>query len=90
MGDLFDVITSKGYDAGKLKFINKNRNVFDFIGRTKLNYGVQGLVERLNTDPNEENTISVSQIGSVYAQIRKNKWYSSQNIFVLVPKDKKL
>ncbi|EFG27681.1 hypothetical protein HMPREF0400_01005 [Fusobacterium periodonticum 1_1_41FAA] len=90
MGDLFDVITSKGYDAGKLKFINKNRNVFDFIGRTKLNYGVQGLVERLNTDPNEENTISVSQIGSVYAQIRKNKWYSSQNIFVLVPKDKKI
>lgn len=82
---MFKVTTSRGYDAGKLKFTLKNKNTFEFIGRTKDNYGVQGFVERLNTLPNSENTISVSQVGAVHSQIRKNKWYSSQNVFVLTP-----
>ncbi|WP_282441636.1 restriction endonuclease subunit S [Parvimonas micra] len=90
IGDLFEVITSKGYDAGKLNFVSKSKNSFEFIGRTKDNYGVQGFVELLNTPPNDKNTISVSQVGAVHAQIRKNQWYSSQNVFVLTPNYKEL
>lgn len=82
--------TSKGYDAGKLSFVSKTETAFEFIGRTRENYGVQGYVDRLGTEPNNENTISVSQVGAVHAQVRKSKWYSSQNVFVLTPKDKKL
>ncbi len=37
--------------------------------------------------PNEVNTISISQVGTITAQIRKNRWYASQNIFILKPKD---
>lgn len=87
---MFEVTTSKGYDAGKLNFVNKAINTYEFIGRTRENYGLQGFVEKLQTEPNNENTISVSQIGAVHAQIRKNKWYSSQNIFVLTPKSSRL
>ena len=87
---MFEVITSKGYDAGKLDFVSKSKNSFEFIGRTKDNYGVQGFVELLNTPPNDKSTISVSQVGAVHAQIRKNQWYSSQNVFVLIPNYKEL
>lgn len=87
---MFEVTTSKGYDAGKLTFVNKAINTYEFIGRTRENYGIQGFVEKLQTEPNNDNTISVSQIGAVHAQIRKNKWYSSQNIFVLTPKSNRL
>ena len=87
---MFDVSTSKGYDAGKMKFVSKSTNRFEFVGRTKDNYGVQGFVEKLNVQPNDAGTISVSQVGAVHAQIRKNKWYSSQNIFVLNPNYKEL
>ena len=68
----------------------KDINTYEFIGRTKENYGIQGFVKKLKTEPNKENTISISQIGTVHSQIRKNKWYSSQNIFVLMPKDEEL
>lgn len=44
----------------------------------------------MQSDANSENTISVSQVGAVHAQLRKNKWYSSQNIFTLTAKDEKL
>lgn len=87
---MFDVSASKGYDAGKMKFVSKSTNRFEFVGRTKDNYGVQGFVEKLNVQPNDAGTISVSQVGAVHAQIRKNKWYSSQNIFVLNPNYKEL
>ncbi|MGF3066988.1 restriction endonuclease subunit S [Facklamia sp. P12950] len=90
IGDLFEVTTSKGYDAGKLNFVDKSIDTFEFVGRTKSNYGIQGFVERLDTEPNNKETISVSQIGAVHAQFRANKWYSSQNIFVLTPKFKRL
>ncbi|WP_406812198.1 restriction endonuclease subunit S [Histophilus somni] len=87
---MFDVSTSKGYDAGKMEFVNKANDTFEFIGRTKENYGVQGFIEKLNTKPNDAETISVSQVGAVHSQIRKNKWYSSQNVFILNPYYKKL
>ncbi|MDU2639127.1 MAG: restriction endonuclease subunit S [Finegoldia magna] len=83
IGDLFEVSTSKGYDAGKMKFLDRNDFTYEFIGRTRDNYGLQGFVEKLDTQPNNENTISVSQVGAVHAQLRKNKWYSSQNMFIL-------
>ena len=73
-----------------MKFVRKSTNRFEFVGRTKDNYGVQGFVEKLNVQPNDAGTISVSQVGAVHAQIRKNKWYSSQNIFVLSPNYKEL
>lgn len=44
----------------------------------------------MQSDANSENTISVSQVGAVHAQLRKNKWYSSQNIFILTAKGEKL
>ena len=73
-----------------MELVNKSKTSYEFIGRTKDNYGVQGYVEKLPTLPNLENTISVSQVGSVHAQLRQKKWYSSQNIFVLKPKYLKL
>lgn len=79
--------TSKGYDAGKMKFLNKKESTYEFIGRTKKNYGIQGYVNKLDSEPNSSNTISVSQVGAVHSQLRKNKWYSSQNMFVLTPKN---
>jgi hypothetical protein len=39
----------------------------------------------MTIEANIENTISVSQIGTVVAQIRKEKRYASQNIFSLTP-----
>ncbi|WP_414518038.1 restriction endonuclease subunit S [Streptococcus alactolyticus] len=84
------VKTSKGYDAGKLNFISKSKETFEFIGRTQSNYGVQGYVLKLDSEPNDSGCISVSQIGAVHAQLRNKKWYSSQNIFILKPKIDKL
>lgn len=66
-----------------MKFLDRNDFTYEFIGRTRDNYGLQGFVEKLDTQPNNENTISVSQVGAVHAQLRKNKWYSSQNMFIL-------
>ena len=88
IGDLFDLTTSSWLNLWKLE-INKRKweNCYEFIWRTKENYWVQGYLQKQgNCEPNEENVISVSQIGSVHAQIRYNKWYSSQNIFILQPK----
>ncbi|MCY7086609.1 restriction endonuclease subunit S [Streptococcus oralis] len=84
------VKTSKGYDAGKLNFISKSKETFEFIGRTQSDYGVQGYVLKLDSEPNDSGCISVSQIGAVHAQLRNKKWYSSQNIFILKPKTDKL
>ncbi|WP_448169458.1 restriction endonuclease subunit S [Streptococcus hyointestinalis] len=84
------VKTSKGYDAGKLNFISKSKETFEFIGRTQSDYGVQGYVLKLDSEPNDSGCISVSQIGAVHAQLRNKKWYSSQNIFILKPKIDKL
>ena len=83
---MFEISTSKSYDAGKLELGFKTKNSYEFIGRTQENYGVQGYINLLDRYPNDENTISVSQIGSIHAQLRLNKWYASQNIFILKPK----
>lgn len=47
-------------------------------------------MKQQNIEPNVANLISVSQIGTIVAQMRKEKWYASQNIFSLNPKNKNL
>ena len=84
---MFNIATSKSFDEGKLKLLsNKQENLIEFIGRTRINNGIKGYVERLKLEPNMENTISISQIGTITAQIRTKKWYASQNIFILSKK----
>lgn len=90
MDDLFVIKTSRGYDAGKMNFVPKGSNTYEFIGRTQVDYGLQGFVRELDSVPNESNCISVSQIGAIYAQLRQSKWYSSQNMFILTPKINRL
>ena len=63
---------------------------FDFIGRTSVNYGIQGKVNKMEYEPNDADTFSVAQVGETVALYRKNKWYGSQNMFVLIPKNKKI
>jgi len=62
---------------------------FEFVGRTRENNGVKGYTSISSMSPNEANTISISQVGTITAQIRKNQWYASQNIFILKPKNSK-
>lgn len=83
IGDLFTVRASKSVNKTYLNFdINGE---YDFIGRTSTNNGVQGKLNKLNFEPNDKETYSVSQIGDNVCQYRENKWYSSQNIFILTP-----
>ncbi|UUM19745.1 MULTISPECIES: restriction endonuclease subunit S [unclassified Mycoplasma] len=90
ISDLFSIKSSIGYDEGSLKFVDNSLKAFEFIARTKVNYGVKGYIEKQETEPNEKDVISIIQIGDIVAQIRKNEWYSSQNIFILKPRDKRL
>ena len=64
-------------------------NYLEFVGRTRENNGIKGYTIIDNIIPNEADTISISQVGTITAQLRKNKWYASQNIFVLRPYDKR-
>lgn len=73
-----------------MKFIGKEKDTYEFIGRTQVDYGLQGYVRKLGSEPNDSNCISVSQIGAIHAQLRNHKWYSSQNMFILRPKNKRL
>jgi len=85
---LFVVQTVKSTDEGKLNLVDQKRDKhFEFVGRTRLNNGIKGYTERLQIEPNSENVISVTQIGTIVAQLRKEKWYASQNIFSLTPKE---
>lgn len=83
ISDLFDVKTSKGIDKNKVVF--SKTGLYDFIGRTPLNNGIQGKVNKFNYEPNNEDTFSLIQVGESVCLFRENKWYSSQNIFKLTP-----
>lgn len=88
VGELFDVCTTMGFDAGKLVFSNEGT---PFIGRTDNNYGFQGFVNGMfGVNPNPANVISISQIGSQSAQYRKEPWYASQNMFYVELLDRNL
>jgi hypothetical protein len=85
---LFEVKTVKGLDEGKLSLIDQKQNdYFEFVGRTRVNNGIKGYVTNLRIEPNPKSVISVSQIGTIVAQIRNEKWYASQNIFSLRQKN---
>jgi hypothetical protein len=88
LADLFDIKTVKSFDEGKLELVEeKEPHFFEFIGRTRNSNGVKGYVEKLAVDPNPGNVISISQIGTIVAQLRREEWYASQNIFSLSPKN---
>ena len=59
---------------------------YDFIGRTSVNWGIQGHLEKLEFDPNPKHSFSLVQVGETVALWRENEWYASQNIFMLKPK----
>lgn len=83
VGDLFDVSGTKSTDAGHVNLISSGDA--QFVGRTADNNGVQGYVNSsdFNFDPNEVNTISVSQVGTIIAQYRDYPYFTSQNILKL-------
>lgn len=88
VGELFEVCTTTGFDAGKLVFSNEGT---PFIGRTDNNYGFQGYVNGMfSVNSNPANVISISQIGSQSAQYRKESWYASQNMFYVELLDRNL
>lgn len=83
VGELFEVKISKSVDKGGLEFAEDGE--YDFIGRTPLNNGIQGRLNKLKLEANQEGTYSIAQIGMHVCQYRERKWYASQNIFVLTP-----
>lgn len=83
IGELFEVKISKSVDKGGLEFAEDGE--YDFIGRTPLNNGIQGKLNKLKFEANQEGTYSIAQIGMHVCQYRERKWYASQNIFVLTP-----
>lgn len=90
IGELFDVRTSKSIDKDDLKVTSNNVSSFQFIGRTSVNNGIQAYTEKLSFQPNPANTFSVIQVGESVMQFRDAQWYSSQNIFLLLPLDNRL
>lgn len=86
--ELFEIKTSPWLNIWSVVVQKENlwNNLYEFIGRTQENYWIQGyVVLQENVVPNDWWVISISQVGSVHAQIRKNSWYGSQNIFILRP-----
>lgn len=89
ISNLFSIKTSKSVDKGKLQLVNSETD-YQFIGRTSVNNGIQGYVEKLDSEPNPKNTFSVVQIGENVMQFRDKEWYASQNLFLLTPKNDNL
>ena len=89
VGELFDVSISKSIDKTYLNFIDDGE--IEYIGRTAVNNGIQGKMNVLdNIIPNQHNVFSLAQIGDNVCLFRETPWYSSQNIFILHPKYKKI
>lgn len=84
LSDLFEISTTKSIDKNKLEL--KPTGKYDFIGRTSVNNGIQGNIDKLEYEANPKNTFSLVQIGESIALWREREWYASQNIFILKPK----
>lgn len=84
LSDLFEISTTKSIDKNKLEL--KPTGKYDFIGRTSVNNGIQGKLDKLDYEANPKNTFSLVQIGESIALWREREWYASQNIFILKPK----
>lgn len=85
IGDLFEIKIAESIDKNKIAFCESG--AYDFVGRSSINNGIQGKINKLNFAPNPKNTFSLSQIGCSTCLFRENEWYASQNIFILIPKD---
>lgn len=86
--NLFTVQTVKSIDEGKLNLVDQKQDgLIEFVGRTRVENGIKGYIEKLDLKTNPKNVISVTQIGTIVAQLRKEEWYASQNIFSLTPKE---
>lgn len=86
--ELFEIKTSPWLNIWSVVVQKDNlwNELYEFVWRTQENYWIQGYVDlQKNVSPNDWWVISISQVGSVHAQIRKNSWYGSQNIFILRP-----
>lgn len=88
LSELFDITTSKSIDKNKITLVPYG--AFDFIGRSRINNGVQGTIDRLSYAPNPKETFSLVQVGESVCLYRNRDWYASQNIFVLNPHVKEL
>ena len=84
LNELFDIETSRSTDKNKITFIPNGE--FDFVGRSRINNGVQGTIDKLPYKANSKETFSLVQIGESVCLYRNKDWYASQNIFVLTPK----
>lgn len=85
---MFTVQTVKSIDEGKLNLVEqKQGGLIEFVGRTRVENGIKGYTEKLDLKPNPRDVISITQIGTIVAQLRKEEWYASQNIFSLTPKE---
>lgn len=89
VGELFDIETCMGFNTDKiiLKEIPTDVYCYEFIGRTRKNYGLQGYVKNLGVLFNNKGTITISQVGTITAQYRKEDYYASQNMFKLTLKE---
>ena len=89
VGELFDIETCRGFNTDKitLKEIPTDVYCYEFIGRTRKNYGLQGYVKNLGVPFNNKGTITISQVGTITAQYRKEDYYASQNMFKLTLKE---
>ena len=81
---LFDISTTKSVDKNKLDFVADGE--YDFIGRTPVNWGIQGKLHKLSFEPNPKDSFSLIQVGETVALWREKEWYASQNLFLLNPK----
>lgn len=85
---MFTVQTVKSIDEGKLTLVDhKQDGLFEFVGRTRVENGIKGYTKKLDIKPNPKDVISITQIGTIVAQLRNQEWYASQNIFSLTPKE---
>ena len=84
LASFFSIQSTRGTDFDKVKFSENGE--YDFIGRRVDNNGIQGTVDKLQYDPNPAQTFSLSQVGNCICFWRSREWYSSQNIFILLPK----
>ena len=85
---LFNITTAKSTDKNKITF--SSNGAFEFVGRSSINNGVQGRVNRLSYPPIPKNTFSLVQVGESVCLYRNKEWYASQNIFTLTPLDTRL
>ena len=85
---LFDISTTKSVDKNKLDFVDDGE--YDFIGRTSVDWGIQGKLHKLSFEPNPKESFSLIQVGETVALWREREWYASQNLFLLNPKIDKI